>query len=306
MRTTRYVLIAAAAATAGFSTFAVVSFQVRGRLERQLASAEQQRLRVLALRSHSDSAGPNVKALTAGAAVAASSSEPKLTQAVSLPPRIRPPGLTDLARNNPELWNEFVRSKRAELGRLYLPVMLRLNLSREEQERVKDILAEDIAHSTDLAAAADAKGLKFTDPEIVALRKQAEQSKADALLRLLSPDRYPEFAAFERAIPLRGFLDGLAVQLLSVSPLSAQQAEELERALRGACPPFLAGKNGNPAEVNWTSVDNRAAQILNPAQLAVWDRHTAHNTLGGSRQSQELDAVYRRPVARMKETGVVR
>lgn len=298
------ICLAATAVAIGGGVAGFIAHASRLRLEQQLAAAQAQRAGLLAIKAPAPAAKDRASMPPAGLA-GAGSAAPATAAATptALPPRKRPPGLTDLARNYPELWNEFARSKRAELGRLYLPVMLRLNLTHEERERVKDILAEQIARASDLAAAADAKGLKFNDPEIAAWREQMERQTRGELTALLGPARWPEFEAFERAIPLRGFVDGLAVQLAGTSPLTATQADALERALRAANPPFLEGKNGDPSAVDWAVVDRRAAEVLDAAQLAVWERHTAHNTFGGSRQTQDLEAVYRRAVARMKETA---
>lgn len=214
------------------------------------------------------------------------------------PPRTRPPGLLDFARNDPRLWNDFIQSKRAELGRLHAPFFQRLNLTATQQERFKDILAADIARGSDIGAAADAQGLSQSDPAIQALRENAEKQRKAELAELLGPVGFRELDAFERALPVRGFVDGLAIQLALSAPVSEQQANQLERVLAETNEAYRAGKPADPRVVDWDAVDARAREILSPEQFAVWKRGLAHNMFGGSRQSQELQKVYERALRR--------
>ena len=228
---------------------------------------------------------------------------PKLVAATEppLPARTRPPGLMDYARNNPQLWNEFIRAQRADLSRRHLPLWRRLNLTAEQRERFKDILAGALARSADIGAAADAQGLTHSDPAIVKLREESEQRRKNELAELLGPMGFQEFANYERVLPLRGFVDGLAVQVAANAPLSMAQADQLERALADANEAYRNGKGADPRLTDWESVDRRAREILTPEQFAAWQLGVAHNPAGGSRRSHELTAVYERAVKRMKQ-----
>ncbi|MEO6245668.1 MAG: hypothetical protein ABIQ12_09540 [Opitutaceae bacterium] len=77
---------------------------------------------------------------TAVPASASAATTPATEVKPAFPPRAQAPGLTDLARDNPQLWNEFIHAKRIEMGRFYAPVMQRLALTPAQRERVKDIL----------------------------------------------------------------------------------------------------------------------------------------------------------------------
>jgi hypothetical protein len=207
----------------------------------------------------------------------------------------------DFARENPQLWNDFVQSKRAELGRLYLPLLLRLNLTPAQRDRFKDILAAEIARGADIGAAADAQKLPFNDPAITALREQSEKQRQRELGELLESAGFRAYEDFERALPVRGYVDGLATQLAARMPLTAAQADQLERALADANEAYRQGKRADPKEMNWQQADERVREILHPDQLAIWQLGTAHNRHGGSRRDQELDRVYWEAVKRMKD-----
>lgn len=237
---------------------------------------------------------------TAAASLTVVAPAPSAMKPAALPPRRRPPGLAEFASENPDILNEFAQSKRAELGRYYLPVLLHLGLNTEQRERFKDILAAEVLRSGDLFIAAQAQGLEMTDPAIVALRKKSEQQVHDELAELLGASGLKEYEDFERTLSLRGYADGLATQVAAASPLTAEQADQLTRALAEANPPYRNGRRADPGQVDWEAVDARAREILNPTQLAYWQRHSAHNPLGGSRIDQELEAAYRRAVERTK------
>ena len=168
---------------------------------------------------------------------------------------------------------------------------------------VREILAADIARGSDIGAAADAQGLSHTDPAIVALREQSDQQRTRELAELLGPAGFAAYERFQRAIPVRGFVDGLAEQLAWTAPLSGRQADELEQALADSSEAYRSGKAADPKTVEWERVDRAAERILSPGQLAVWQQGTAHNRFGGSRRDQELETVYRRAVQRMQDAA---
>jgi hypothetical protein len=306
MRATRIVAIAAGMLAVGLIVIAFMVSRARTRVEAQVADATERhaKLRSELRRWQQASAEARPKVSTEAAPApapvkAATNPEPPL------PPRTRPPGLMDFARDNPQLWNDFIQSKRVELGRRYLPLLQRLNLSSSQQERFKNIVAADVARGSDIGAAATAQGLEHTDPAIVTLREESERLRKRELAELFGPAGFREFEAYERALSVRGFVDGLATQLAGTAPLSAPQADQLERALAEASESYRNGKHADPQTLDWDRVDRRAREILTPEQFAAWQLGVAHNMSGGSRRAQELQAVYQRAVKRMKETAGV-
>lgn len=301
LRAAHVILAAASIVTIGLLLVAWNTHRSMAAVQSKLADATGRQSKLLAeVQRARRLAFDAAAAATVAPAPAAGVNQPAST-ASPLPPRMRPPGLLDFARENPQVWNEFIQSKRAEIGRLYLPVLHRLNFPRQQQERFKDIMTAEVARGTDIGAAADAQGLTFTDPAISALREQSEKQRKNELLQLLGPAGYREFEAYERALPVRGFVDGLATQLATTTPLTPLQADQLERALAESNEAYRKGNRADPSQMDWSSADRRVREILTPAQFAVWQLGTAHNPQGGSRQAQELQAVYDRAVQRMKE-----
>ena len=291
----------AIAGTAFLASFVVQTRQTKKAIEAQLAEARAQAASLRAeLQRTEETKAPTITKLQSEAQ--STKAVAKGPDATAFPPRTRPPGLRDFARDNPQIWNDFVTSKRAELGRLYLPLLQRLNLAPGQRERFKDILAAGIARGSDISAAADVQGLAYDDPAIVKLREQSEMQQKTELAQLLGPVGFQEFDAFQRALPVRGFVDGLATEVAFSAPLSEQQANALERALAETNPAYRAGKSADPAAVDWQAVDRRASELLSPSQLVVWQAGLAHNKFGGSRLAQELKKVYDR--ARERERNV--
>lgn len=294
--TGRTVPALAVALALGFLLLAWRSAQQRRALDESLSAAVA---RGAALRAALDRAArPPVAAPPAEgrARPPAAAAAPAEAKAPSKP--TRPRSLRDLARDHPQLWNDFIQSKRVEFGRLYLPFFLRQTLAPPLQERFKDILAAELARGSDLAAAAAELGLEYSDPSIVALRRQAEDQRRRELAELLGDQGFREYEQFERTRRVRGFVDGLAPQLAELAPLSARQADQLTLALAESTAGFAQGGEADPGTVDWPAVDRRAGEILTPAQFAVWQRGVAHNTFSGSRRWLELEEAYRRAVQR--------
>jgi hypothetical protein len=218
-------------------------------------------------------------------------------------PILRAPGLVDLARDNPGLWNEWIEAKKAEFAQRYGPLLQRLRLSPEQRARFKEIMAAATARSVDIAAAMDAQLLSRNDPTIVALTKQSEMQTDTDLTALLGPPGLAVFKEYQRTIQVRGLMDGLAVQLAGIEPLSAQQADRLAEVMAFASPAFRSGGQAVTADVDWPSVDEHAKSILSPAQFEIWRQGTAHNPYGGSRQEVEFTKLYDQTVKAMKATG---
>jgi hypothetical protein len=304
MRAPRLIIIVSSGVALALVVISLLGMRTRRETEEQLAEAirrgEQMRTE-LARRERSAAPTPTATAAVTTPKPVAPPASP--TAPESFPARIRPPGLMDFARNNPQLWNEFIESKRVELGRLHLPLLQRLGCSEEQQRRFKDIMAASIARGADIGAAADAQGLPYSDPAITALRKKSEEQQRAELLDLFGPAGFQQFDAFERALPVRGFVDGLAVQVAAIAPLSAAQADSLERALAEANEPYRKGGRADPQAVDWEKADARAKEILTPMQFAAWQLGIAHNMSGGSRRDQELKTIYDRTVQRMKATA---
>jgi hypothetical protein len=300
------IVVTLAVVTVALVVVAWFALRSRNELEMRLSAASAQRAK---LQTDLERARGAADTATKAASLAAKPVAPppvEMPKPAAFPARTRAPGLLDLARDNPQLWNEFIASKRAELGQLYLPLAQRLHLTAEQREKLKDVFAADIARGSDIGAAAHAQGVSHDDPAIRALREQSAAQRRADLEALLGPTGYREFDRYDRAIPVRGYVDGLAVELAATAPLSSQQADLLERALAETNEAYRNGKQADPGEVDWEAVDRRAREILTPQQFAVWQQGFAHNMFGGSRHDQELKKVYLKVVERAKDSAAAK
>ena len=290
--------LALAAAVGGVACWAV---RMKVVTERRLAAARVEGERLDALwRAQQKRASVSSPVMAPGVPASPAVVAPVAEAKPALPARTRAPGLMDLARDNPQLWNEFVQAKRIEMGRFYLPVLQRLQLTPAQRERVKDILADELARSADINTAGSVQGLPFEDPVLVKLRAESSAQRTRELTDVLGPTGVKEFEDFERATPMRGAVDGFAVQVARFAPLTSQQADQLERALAQANAAYRKGEHGLTAALDWDEADRSAQTILTPQQFAVWKLGVAHNSFGGARIEQELHRVYDRAIERAR------
>lgn len=204
-------------------------------------------------------------------------------------PAKAPPGLMDIAGDNPRVLNLWIASRRSLIQRQYGLLMQSLQLAPAQRERFKDIMAAEVARGTDIAVAAQAKGLARDDPLIKSLYADSRTQTESGLRDLLGQTGFRAYQEFERSLPVRGFVDGFAMQVASTEPLTLRQTEQLAAALIAANSSFQKGERADPATVDWAAVDAAAQQFLSPAQYAAWKLGTAHNEFGGSRLYRELD-----------------
>lgn len=217
--------------------------------------------------------------------------------------RRSPPGLLDLARDNPELMNLFVANQRSEMQQRYGILFRKLQLTAAQQEKFKEVLAAGVPRGYDIGAVAKERGMSFDDPVIKQLHETSRKQLESELRSLLGDQVFVAYQEFERGLSVRGFVDGFAIQLATVEPLSAEQAEQLAQALIEGSPEFRRGERANPKTVEWTSVDRAAQRFLSPLQFASWQLGVAHNRAGGSRTDLELTRIYEAAKAKDAKPG---
>lgn len=247
------------------------------------------------------SAAQKLRAEHAAAIPAASATVQAAVQ--SGPDRPRPVEISEAARENPQMWNDMLNLKRVEYRGYYAAYFRRSNVTAEQRERILEILAQGLTRSVDIGAAAKAQDLSFDDPLIQKLHKDAERQTDAEMAEYLGPSHYAELERFQRTEQIRGFVDGLAVQVAAFAPLTAQQADRLEEAIAAASPEFREGKRAQAKTLEWEQIDRQAKEILTPQQYAMWARGSAHNPKSGSRRDLELEAAYDRAIAKAKAQG---
>lgn len=233
------------------------------------------------------------------ARVAAPADAPPVKAAAARP---QPPGFMDLARDNPAMMNQWIANQRAQLQRQYGVWFEKLQFTPAQREKFKNLLAAQAARQTDIGTAAKVHGLDFNDPVVLKLAADSRQQLEREFVAELGEPAFRSYQDFERTIPVRGFVDGFAVQMAATEPLTPAQAEQLSNALIGATPVSAETGSLSPGKVDWPAVDRLAAQFLSPTQLAAWKLGVAHNPAGGSRLDHELRNTYDAALAKTPKT----
>lgn len=241
-------------------------------------------------------------ALIAQASTTASANPASTAPAAAKPaPRPKPPGLIEMSRQHPELWNAFIASQGAQIGKMYGAFFQKLGLNDEQVARFKAIKVADGGRSADLAAAADIQGLKWDDPVYVKLREDSKRQLVADETAFLGETGYRQLDDYEHTLQARGLAHGLAAALAFSDPLSGSQAEQLTQAIAQACPAYRGGQFADMRNIDWIAVDRQARIILSPSQYAVWLRGDAHDTSIGSRASLILEDAYDQAEKRDRE-----
>jgi hypothetical protein len=199
----------------------------------------------------------------------------------------------DIARDDPEVLNLWIANQRSRMQQTYGVLMEQLGLTPAQREKFKDILTADAARGTDIGATASAKGLGFDDPVVKALRAESQQQAEAELAALLGEQGLNAYRDYERTTPVRGFVEGFAVQVASTAPLTRNQADQLATALIAATPVAKPDDRPDPVDVDWAKVDAAAEKFLSPTQFAAWKLGVAHNKFGSTRAEQDFLKVYR-------------
>jgi hypothetical protein len=292
MRARTVLVVLTALLCAGLVWFSVDNSRRRAAAATQLAVARERQARLSAeLRQAEKTVVPPPAPSAAKAPMAAVA--PK-----AAPARPAVPGLLDLARDNPQLLKLFVASQRARLQQRYGVLFQDLPLGDAAQAKFKDVMTAHAERSGDIGVAAREQGVPLDDPAIKKLRDDSTRQMETELRALLGEAGFKAYQEFERAVPVRGFVDGFAVQVASSDPLTPRQAEQLARALVAASPSFQKGAAADPATLDWAAVDHAAQGFLSPAQFTAWKLGIAHNPSGGSRATHELKKIYDAAVAK--------
>lgn len=231
--------------------------------------------------------------------------QPLLTPTPAVAPQKKTysaPSLAELATVRPQILNEFLASKQAEVQERYGAFFERWSLSPSQRQQMRDILAGGLESSIDIFSARSGLGLPDDDAAIKTLTSDSERQQAAQLTALLGSGVYQEFQEFQRSTAARGFADRLAARLCESEPLTAGQAERLSRVLAIASLSYRGGQLARGNDIDWTFADLELKTILRPSQYEVWrnsDISTRYG--GGSRLRQELERRYAEAIGRKTE-----
>lgn len=183
----------------------------------------------------------------------------------------------------PEVQALLASNQKAALDTRYGALFRTLNLTPDQAEKLKTLLADRQNAPQDVFAAAREQGLNpRTDRD--AMRKLVEDAQATvnaSIKSLLGDAGYEQLTRFEQTMPQRALVNTLQQQLTySDSPLSSYQAEQLVNILATNNPPAGGGQvgrgpggmfsGGNPGRTG-TRISNEVVQqasaVLSTSQL---------------------------------------
>jgi hypothetical protein len=146
-----------------------------------------------------------------------------------------------------------------------------LNLSPDQEEKLKDILTQREDNDITVEAAAAARGLDDSAPEIKAFDDQLDAANKAALRALLDNADYNALRGFMHEAAVIPLVDQLAGSIYATpEPLTGDQALALTQALADSSEKKASGKVIE-GTVNWDQALAKAQAILSPGQASAFD-----------------------------------
>jgi hypothetical protein len=200
----------------------------------------------------------------------------------------RTPWRDVVLEKNPELQSRYLAVKRRDLGVAYGPFVAESGLPPDQAGRLLDIKLTAAENTMDLNSTTRARGLTENDPAVQTTRRQSDEAMHAAERDMLGEAGYQQLLEFERKIPSRDFVSGLAAALvLSGEPISATQASQLTQILAEASETYRNGGQAvgpvpnldesmrlrQPARQPIDSVQAlaQARAVLSPTQYAAYE-----------------------------------
>ncbi len=198
----------------------------------------------------------------------------------------RTPWRDVVLEKNPELQSRYLAVKRRDLGMAYGPFVAELGLPPDQAGRFLDIKLAEAENAMDLNSTMRARSLTDADPAVQAMRRQSEDATQGSEREMLGEAGYQQLLEFERKIPAREYVSGLAASLVfSGDPISPTQAGQLTQILAEASETYRNGAQAASPGLNLNepirtrqpgreSIDStqalaQARTVLSPTQYAA-------------------------------------
>lgn len=298
-----FILIGAVTACLALATMAVIKARSADTAEAalaKLAPRQAELVRQLALNQKRISAAEmeqrRLQAMLEANHAAPKAGQPGRANVLLLDPKMaatagaiaRTPWRDVVLEKNPELQARYLAVKRGDLGVAYGPFMAELGLSPAQIEQFKDIKLTAAENTMDLNSTMRARALTEADPAVQAMRRQTEEAMQVAERDMLGEAGFQHLVEFERTLPSRDYVSGLAASLVfSGNPISATQASQLVQILAEASETYRNGaqatspgpnldeplRTRQPARepIDSAQVLARARAVLSPAQYTAFE-----------------------------------
>lgn len=173
----------------------------------------------------------------------------------------------DLIATDPVLQNLYLATEESSLRRRYAAFYRKAQLTTAQIEKLEELVLHRNEMRMDLDDIVRSNRLDPKDPSVTKLRDKTTNSFRSSFEAVLSQQTYQTFTDYERTLPAWEMVDRLAGALaLEGSPLNERQADQLTTAIAEASPPFQAGGDADPNQVNWSTVISQTAPDLTPTQ----------------------------------------
>jgi hypothetical protein len=171
---------------------------------------------------------------------------------------------------HPDVRSRYLKAFRDGLGTTWGFLFQTLNLSDDQQEKLKDLLAQREDNDITVEAAAAARGVDESDPEIQALDDQLDAANKAAIQALVGKADYHAIRQYMHAEAVIPVVDALAGNLYgSDAPLTAEEATSLTQALVASSQQKASGR-AVAGTLDWDQAGARAQSILTPAQFGTF------------------------------------
>ena len=195
---------------------------------------------------------------------------------------------------SPQVQSLMAIEQKAALNARYAALIRNLNLTPEQGDKLKSLIADRQSAQQDAAVAAREAGVNpRQDPQgYQKLIADAQAQSNDNIKSLLGDDGYAALQQYDQTVPQRNVVNQLQQQLSYTTPLSSEQSEQLVQILAASSPQGangggqfgggggagfaafagaggfggFAGRGGGGTQIT-TAALAQAQAILNPAQF---------------------------------------
>jgi hypothetical protein len=190
------------------------------------------------------------------------------------PPTPRPAALhpSEAIARDPKLQVMQLASERARFETTYGPLLKKLRLTADQITTLRDAHVRAEEQKGDIAAIARQQTLKPDDPVLVKLSREANNDLREVQMQVLGSENFEALQGYLQTLPARAIVERFAgAMAIADKPVTAEQAERLTEIVAAASGPLSNGRTDSSA-TDWSVVDEHAASVLSPEQLALFKR----------------------------------
>jgi hypothetical protein len=200
---------------------------------------------------------------------------------------------------DPDMKKMIAGQQRMMIDQLYGPLFKKLNLSPEESQAFRDLLAEHMGKATEMASVMFGKATPEERKEVTAKMAADNQAMEQTMKELLGPERYAQYQEYQQTAGERMQLSMFRQELLgSGAPVSDAQfenllhlmGEEKKQLSAAAGLDFPDGTKGQMPTMDEEQMDkilrlqeqvnqnvlSRASGVLSEPQLEAFGRHQSN------------------------------